>query len=108
MQVAGGRPSAYADVKVGAKSSGEITAWTSESWGTGGPSGAGSPPLPYVFEIPDRRHQHTSVPTNTGPSRAWTAPNHPQACLITMAALEDAAAAISMDPLDFFLKNIKP
>jgi xanthine dehydrogenase YagR molybdenum-binding subunit len=107
MQVAGGRPSAYADVKVGAKSSGEITAWTSESWGTGGPSGAGSPPLPYVFEIPDRRHQHTSVPTNTGPSRAWRAPNHPQACLITMAALEDAAAAISMDPLDFFLKNIK-
>ncbi len=107
LQVAGGRPSAYANVKVGVKSTGEIAAWTSESWGTGGPGGAGSPPLPYVFEVPNRRHQHTSVPTNTGPSRAWRAPNHPQACLITMAALEDAAAAIDMDPLDFFLKNIQ-
>ncbi|MFZ0430879.1 MAG: xanthine dehydrogenase family protein molybdopterin-binding subunit [Acidobacteriota bacterium] len=107
MQVAGGRPSTFANVKVGAKSSGEMTAWTSESWGTGGPAGTGSPPLPYVFEVPNRRHQHTSVPTNTGPSRAWRAPNHPQACFVTMSALEDAAAAINMDPLDFFLKNIK-
>ena len=44
--------------------------------------------------------------TNQGPSRAWRAPNHPQAALITMAALEDTAAKLSMDPVEFFRKNI--
>jgi xanthine dehydrogenase YagR molybdenum-binding subunit len=107
MQIAGGRPTAYARVKVGAKSTGEITAWASETWGTGGPSGTGTTPVPYVVAVPNRRHQHTSVPTNIGPTRAWRAPNHPQACLITMAALEDMAATLEMDPLDFFLKNIE-
>ncbi len=107
LQVAGGRPSTYARIKIGVKSTGEITAWASETWGTGGPSGTNSPPVPYVVEVPNRRHQHTSVPTNTGPSRAWRAPNHPQACLVTMAAIEDAAAAIGMDPVDFIMKNIQ-
>lgn len=107
LQVAGGRPSTFAKVKVGAKSDGTILAWASQTWGTGGPQGTNSPPVPYVFQIPNRRHQHTSVPTHTGPARAWRAPNHPQACLVTMAALEDLAAALNMDPLDFFLKNIE-
>lgn len=106
MQIAGGRPSTFARVKVGVKADGEVAAWNSETWGSGGPQGTNSPPIPYVFEFPNRRHGHTSVPTHTGPSRAWRAPNHPQACLVTMAALEDAAAAIGMDPLDFFLKNL--
>jgi xanthine dehydrogenase YagR molybdenum-binding subunit len=105
--VAGGRPSTYANVKVACRKDGTMTGWESESWGTGGPAGSGSPPIPYVFQVPNRRHQHTSVPTNIGPSRAWRAPNHPQACLVTMAALEDAAAALNMDPLEFFFQNIR-
>ena len=44
--------------------------------------------------------------TNIGPARAWRAPNHPQMCLITMSALEDLAAELGMDPLNFFLKNL--
>ncbi len=107
LQIAGGRPSTFARVKVGVNADGEVVAWQSESWGTGGPQGTNSPPIPYVFEFGNRRHSHTSIPANTGPARAWRAPNHPQACLVTMAALEDAAAALGMDPLDFFLKNIK-
>jgi xanthine dehydrogenase YagR molybdenum-binding subunit len=104
--VAGGRPSAYATVEVGAAKDGTVTAWSSRSWGSGGPSGSGSPPLPYVFTFENQRQRHVSVPANVGPSRAWRAPNHPQACLITMSALEDTAAELGMDPLDFFLKNI--
>jgi len=103
---AGARPSSYAKVTVGARKDGTITSWVSESWGSGGPAGAGSPPIPYVVQVPNRKHQHTSVATHTGPARAWRAPNHPQACFITMAALEDMAATLKMDPLDFFLKNI--
>src|SRR5258707_6768590 len=62
--------------------------------------------MPYVLNIPNLRKQHINIRTNIGPSRAWRAPNHPQGCLITMAALEDMAAKLNMSPLDFFLKNI--
>ena len=104
--VAGDRPSAYATVKAGADADGRVTAWISRSWGSGGLGGSGSPPIPYVFNLPNRRHQHVSIPTNTASSRAWRAPNHPQACLVTMAAMEDLAAAAALDPLDFFRRNL--
>lgn len=106
LMAAGARPSVYAKVRVGATRDGTLVAWASESWGTGGMVRAGAPNLPYIFQIPNRRHAHTVVKTNMGPSRPWRAPNHPQMCLITMAALDDLAAELGMDPLDFFLKNI--
>jgi xanthine dehydrogenase YagR molybdenum-binding subunit len=106
LEVAGARPSAYARVSVAASKDGRLTSWQSEGWGTGGPGGGGSPPLPYVFDIPNQRKQYTAIATNQGPSRAWRAPNHPQAALITMSALEDAAAKLNMDPLEFFRKNL--
>jgi xanthine dehydrogenase YagR molybdenum-binding subunit len=105
LMVAGARPSAFAQVKVGAKKDGTITAWESKSWGTGGFTGGGTPPIPYVWKIPSKT-SHIAVSTNIGPSRAWRAPNHPQACFVTMSALEDLAAALKMDPLDLFVKNI--
>jgi xanthine dehydrogenase YagR molybdenum-binding subunit len=108
LAVAGTRPSAYAHVKVAAKKDGTITAWESDAWGSGGVGNIGSPPYPYVFtRIANQRAQFQVVETNNGPQRAWRAPNHPQAALITMGALEDLAAKLGMDPIDFFLKNIE-
>ena len=106
LQVAGARPSAYARVKLGAKKDGTITAWQSQSWGTGGPGGGGSPPLPYVFAVPNQRKEHISIRNNIGPARAWRAPNHPQAAVITMGAMDDLAAKLNLDPMDLWLKNI--
>jgi xanthine dehydrogenase YagR molybdenum-binding subunit len=106
LMVAGARPSMHARIKVGAKRDGTLTGWDCESWGTGGMGGAGTPRLPYIFGIPNRSSRHTTVFTNIGPARAWRAPNHPQMCFLTMSALEDLAAKLGMDPLDFFLKNI--
>jgi len=107
LMVAGARPSVYAKIKVGVKKDGTLTAWESQSWGSGGVGGGGAPPVPYIFAIPNQRKQHTNIINNIGSQRAWRAPNHPQACALTMPALEDAAAAIGMDPYDFFLKNIE-
>ncbi|HXE86905.1 MAG TPA: xanthine dehydrogenase family protein, partial [Hyphomicrobiaceae bacterium] len=104
--VAGDRPSAYGEVEVGAKRDGTLTAWSSKSWGSGGPGGSGNPPIPYIFQIPNRRHRHTSVPTHRASARAWRAPNHPQGAFITMSALDDLAAALGMNPLDFWLQNL--
>jgi xanthine dehydrogenase YagR molybdenum-binding subunit len=107
LTVAGIRPSIFSKVKVAAKKDGTITAWDSTTWGTGGQGGFGTLPLPYVWTIPNQRKNQLSIATNTGPSRAWRAPNHPQCALITMSALEDLAAALKMDPLELFLKNIQ-
>jgi xanthine dehydrogenase YagR molybdenum-binding subunit len=106
LKVAGARPSAYARVKVAAKKDGTLTAWQSNSWGTGGPGGGGMPPIPYVFSVPNQRQEHTAIRNNIGPARAWRAPNHPQAAVLTMCALDDLAAKLKMDPVEFFGKNL--
>jgi xanthine dehydrogenase YagR molybdenum-binding subunit len=106
LEVAGARPSAYARVKIGAKKDGTLTAWHSTSWGTGGPGGGGMPPIPYIFSIPNKRTEHTAIRANIGPARAWRAPNHPQAAMITMGALDDLAAKLGMSPLDLWMKNL--
>ena len=53
----------------------------------------------------NRRMNHSSVSLNAGPSRAWRAPNHPQASFLTCSALEDLAAKLKMDPVELFSKN---
>ena len=110
LMVAGTRPSAYAKVKVGAKKDGELVAWESSTWGSGGVTGGGISTgrgvTPYILDIPNQRKKNTTIENNVGASRAWRAPTHPQACFMTMSALEDLAAALKMDPYDFFMKNV--
>ena len=65
------------------------------------------PPIPYVFGIPNQHKEHTAIRNNIGPARAWRAPNHPQAAVISMGALDDLAAKLNMDPLDLWLKNLE-
>ena len=79
LEVAGMRPSSFARVKIAADKDGKLVAWESRSWGTGGMGGGGTPPLPYIFEIPNQRKQNIAISTNQGSARAWRAPNHPQA-----------------------------
>jgi xanthine dehydrogenase YagR molybdenum-binding subunit len=106
LKVAGARPSAYARVKAGARKDGTLIAWQSKSWGTGGPGGGGMPPIPYVLTVPNQRKEHTAIRNNIGPARAWRAPNHPQAAVLTMCPLDDLAAKLNLDPLEFFTKNL--
>lgn len=108
LMVAGGRPSDYGNIKVGARSDGTLVAYESETWSTGGIAGRGSPPVPYVYNNEERLAQkarHLNVATNIGPARAWRAPNHPQAAVLTMCPMEDLAAKLDMDPVEFFKKN---
>ena len=108
LTIAGVRPSHFAKIKIGAKKDGTITSWQSESWSTGGFGGGGMAPLPYVFnKIPNFRLNHTAVSLNTGPIRAWRAPNHPQASFLTCSALDDLAAKLNIDSLEFFTKNVQ-
>src|SRR5271167_223542 len=106
-EVAGMRPSGYGRVKIAADKDGKFIAWQSSSWGTGGMGGGGTPPLPYIFDIPNQRKQSVAIATNQGSARAWRAPNHPQAAVITMCAIEDLAAKMNMDPVDLITRNLE-
>ncbi len=106
LTIAGIRPSHFAKIKIGAKSDGTITSWMSDSWSSGGAGGGPATPIPYVYaNVPNSRINHASVSLNSGPQRAWRAPNHPQAAYLTCAALTDLAHKLNMDPLALFLKN---
>ena len=104
--IAGNRPSDFARIKLGGRKDGTITVWQSQSWSSGGMTGGGMPPIPYVYtKIPNRRLNHTAVQINAGGQRAWRAPNHPQASYLTCCAIDDLAAALQLDPLEVFKKN---
>ncbi len=107
LTIAGNRPSAFAKIKVGAQKDGTVTAVEAEVWGTGGSGGYNPPPVPYVFtKIANTRLTGKGIRTHRGGQRAWRAPNHPQGCFLTMSAFADTAAALKMDELAFFLKNV--
>lgn len=108
LKTAGARPSGFIKVKVGADKEGVVKVWDSHHWGTGGPGGGAVSQgvIPYVFDPPNRRRKATNISTNTGPSRAWRAPNHPQACAITQTAYDDIAAKLGLDSYDVFLANL--
>jgi xanthine dehydrogenase YagR molybdenum-binding subunit len=111
-RIAGNRPSAFADIKIGGGKDGTITAWESHTWATGGFPGTGSPPLPYILDdsnhpIPNKRLVYTAVSTNAGPFRAWRAPNNQQASYLTCSAIEDFAAKAGLDPLEVFKLNLQ-
>ncbi len=91
---AGSRPSLYARVKIAAKKDGTLTAWQSDAWGTSGPQAQSPLNLPYLLNFPNRSANFTAVLTNTGPIRAWRAPNAPQQCYMTMCPFDDLAAKL--------------
>ena len=102
----GNRPSAAARIKVGVAADGTITAFDAESWGTGGAGAAAGFPLPYIYQIPNRRRTHKDVFINTGLQRPMRAPGHPQGSFITEVMMEELADKVKMDPVEFRIKNL--
>lgn len=108
LQNGGNRPSGYIDVKIGADKEGVVKVWDSHHWGTSGEQGGGVSQgvIPYVFNPPNRRRKQTTIKTNLAISRAWRAPNHPQACAMTQVAYDDVARKLGLDSYDVFMRNL--
>jgi len=104
----GNRPSATARVKAGVSADGVITAFDAESWGTGGAGAASGFPLPYVYQIANRRRTHKDVYINTGQQRPMRAPGHPQGSFITEVMVDELADKVNMDPIELRIKNLPP
>jgi len=100
-------PGVTAKVKLGAKQDGTFLAAVVETMNNGGVGNAGTPLDQGSYIIPARAHhvKRAAVLTNTGGTAALRAPGHPQAALIWDMALDELAAKIGMDPLEFRKKN---
>ncbi len=103
---AGNRPSASGHVKLGGSKDGKVTALVAETHGTGGITRGANFPLPYVYDVPNVRRAHSDVFVNCGNARAMRAPGHPEGCAIMEAAMDDLAAKLGVDPVEFRLKNL--
>ena len=104
----GNRPSAAAHIKAGVSSDGIITAFDGQSWGTGGAGAPAGFPLPYIYQIENRRRAHKDVFINTGTQRPMRAPGHPQGSFLTEILMDELADKVKMDPVEFRLKNLPP
>lgn len=101
----GNRPSAVMKIKMGAKKDGTLTAFESQTYGTGGVGSVGNIPLPYIFRIPNVKSELKNVHINGGGARAMRAPGHPQAAFAMDCAMDALAEAVGMDPIAFRKAN---
>ena len=104
----GNRPSAASHIKAGVAADGTITAFDAETWGTGGAGATAGFPLPYIYQISNRRRAHKDVFTNTGQQRPMRAPGHPQGSFNTEIMMDELADLVKMDPIEFRIKNLPP
>jgi xanthine dehydrogenase YagR molybdenum-binding subunit len=106
---AGNRPSAYGHVKIAGTRDGKITAYQVDCYGSPGVASGATVNLnllPYVYAVPNVKRKHLVIRLNTGGARAMRAPGHPQNCVLTEGAVDDLAAKLDLDPLQFRLKNL--
>jgi xanthine dehydrogenase YagR molybdenum-binding subunit len=104
----GNRPSATSKVKAGVSADGQITALEAETWGTGGAGATAGFPMPYIYQIPNRRRNHKDIFINTGQQRPMRAPGHPQASFNTEIMMDELADKVKMNPVEFRIKNLPP
>lgn len=94
------RPAGVIDVTAGVKNDGTLTAWDFHNYNSGGSS------IRPLYEIAHQRSEFHSAraPLRQGSYRALAATaNH----FARESTIDDLAKAVSMDPLDFRLKNLK-
>jgi len=104
----GNRPDSVQKLKLGAKKDGTLTAMSHYSYGAAGafPSGAGcSAPFRTLYKCPNVRTEEYTVFINAGAGRPFRAPGYVQGTFAFEAMIDDLAEKISMDPLEFRVKN---
>jgi xanthine dehydrogenase YagR molybdenum-binding subunit len=85
---------------------GQIAGVKIESFGSGGVGNAGSA-QPGFYNYGPFKKTESHVFTNAAMARAFRAPGHPQGFFGMESFLDELAAAVDMDPLEFRKKNCK-
>jgi xanthine dehydrogenase YagR molybdenum-binding subunit len=103
----GNRPSTEQRMRGGVKRDGRITALTLANYTCGGLTRGDGVDVPFreVYRSPDCALEEYTVYTNTGPSRPCRAPGVTQGTFGFEGFLDELAAAVDMDPLEFRRRN---
>ncbi len=99
--VAGNRPSMTQHVHAGATRDGRLIAYDMRGYGTGGISSGAGFQAPYVYSVPNFRTEKVNVTINAGNQRAMRAPGHPQGAFAMDCLMDELAAKLGMNPLEF-------
>ena len=102
----GNRPSSLQKYSGGVMKDGQIAGLRIESFGSGGVGNAGTA-QPLFYSYGAWKKTESNVFTNAAMSRAFRAPGHPQGFFGMESFLDELAAAVDMDPLEFRKKNCK-
>lgn len=97
----GNRPSSVTSVRIGLKKDGSVVGGEVHTWGgVGVANGGGGCNVPSGrYKLPNIDKKHEDVSFNAGGPRAFRAPGRPQGAFAEELMLDEAAAAVGMDPL---------
>jgi xanthine dehydrogenase YagR molybdenum-binding subunit len=103
----GNRPSSVQTVKAGATKDGKLTALQLIVYGDGGTNGGTgtSGPIKNIYACDNLKVEEYDVFTNAGPSTAMRAPGHPQGAFALEATMDELAAKLGIEPLEFRMRN---
>jgi xanthine dehydrogenase YagR molybdenum-binding subunit len=103
----GNRPSTQITIKGGARKDGTLTALSFRNTTCGGLDSGDqcSEPTIDVYKCPNVKVEEFTVFTNTGAGRATRAPGHVQGTFALEGFMDELAAELGLDPLEFRRKN---
>jgi xanthine dehydrogenase YagR molybdenum-binding subunit len=103
--MAGNRNGAVQIVQAGADRDGKLLAMVAVQYQDGGLGDGGLADLPYIYDVKTVYNQNGKIHTHKDASVAMRGPGHPQVSFAMEAIIDDLAAAIGMDPIEFRKKN---
>ena len=101
----GNRNGALQKVKAGASKDGKLLALRTEQFELGGLGQGGLAGLPYIYQVQNVYRDKSHVNTNQDASLSMRGPGHPQVSFAMESLVDDLAAKINMDPIEFRKKN---
>jgi len=105
MLLGGNRPSSIQTVRIGVKKDGTVLGYTVRARGTAGIAERGAGVAnPMIYDLGKQAKEEVAVLTHAGPAAAFRAPGHPQGSFALESALDEAADAIGMDPLELRMR----
>jgi xanthine dehydrogenase YagR molybdenum-binding subunit len=105
--LAGNRSGSWQKFKAGATKDGTLVALQCLQYQLGGLGDGSQAGQPYIYRVTNSYRERFAIHTHEDASRAMRAPGHPQASYAIECLMEDLAARLNMDPLEFRKKNLR-
>jgi len=105
--LAGNRSGSWQKFKAGANKDGTLVALQAIQYQLGGLGDGSQAGQPYIYRVTNAYRERFAIHTHEDSSRAMRAPGHPQASYAMESLMDDLAAKLGMDPLEFRKKNLR-